>query len=1140
MSNGPVLLDIGTDAYAHQADVDEVKRRMGITHNYFDCWIYGFLENKNFKVDEAIQKLQRRADFEREQLAGYNVSDWMMENMRKGIIQIVGNDKAGRVTLYINTARDKPQTSRREESRMCFDMFVSYATRLRPESRRCQLAMLINQDKASMMSNLDMTFQADIALRIAKFYPGCVDKMYICKMGRMLSALAKPIFSRLPAIVSERIIIISDSDIRNGKLLELYDESVLPVALGGKNDCDNQENYDNFATTISGYFEQLKEAVMRGEGVKEWELNSLRAAGYIENLSRMDALKLSIVDSGSLMRGPSFSAHETTLSPMERNTPLSDHSFSPRSPRQVYVDIDDDANLITCDSVSTELAVRRGSAFVPRRSPESIPSPPRDLFTEFVTQFVTIETFFRISLTEMHEREWLQIVQWELQERRTLFSDENVIRGDKLLDWLPASILLVAKGFLWLCLMVNAFFFFIGTCFIALLGVLILINVFFAMFVQPFHVFLYGAAFIVIASQFVIFCSRGFDVARNTFQGRLIQALKAFGGKALIFQLTIDVGCVVGYFVLFCVMAARYDVLTGLQYSIAYGWIVAVCLIFIYHVVFAFGFREVNQRSYAHGSRQNNAEATLYLFMEVEMDDEQAEDRCQPAEVILLTLVGVMSVGMGVAWLAGGGFFFLCAVVVVQAVLLLLCTVFMSARNVGASSDIAVCGVFYATVYWMNTIFTLSQNTWYNDWGGSMLAVLFIMLFFVITGMVSVYGPWRGAVRRWFFRVSWLLLLLHLIGCVVALLVLRYRMGLFVLALAIHLLLCIVRTNEAANSYGVFTVTAAFTLVLLACCILGHSSGGDVYIGSVSDYILPNYADRFHNTSSSATSSTSNAFDLQSLYTNFSGLTSASTGYTSQVLPPLCLSRYGPTLDIVGMALFAKLGLNFDAESQDEDLARWFPSFSRVDMTEVTEENVMHVSGFRETTASRNTTVLVARPGTELMLLIESMTMWIDTYALSFFSFLMPPAYVELLLPYLSFIQSMVPLRWEASVTTTSRLVQSLLGREDAAGRHDTYYIVGHGPIGSRAAVIGLQSGLPNMHSIIFSGAPIALSKFNLKMTEETMAQRLLSVETMQTVYSTWYLRTASTQFIPCRLGGTQCDRLDTTIDELNTLCPSL
>ncbi|CAJ1991208.1 CRAL/TRIO domain containing protein [Leishmania donovani] len=1137
MSHAPVLLDIGSGAYAHQAEVDEVKERMGIHHNYFDCWIFGFLENKNFNVDETVAKLRRRADFEREQLAAYNVTDWMMENMRKGIIQMIGNDKAGRVTFYVCTARDKPVAARREESRMNFDMFISYGTRLRPETKRCQITMLINQDKASMISNLDMTLQADIALRIAKFYPGCVDKIYICKMGRLLAAMAKPIFSRLPAIVSDRIIIISDGDIRHGKLLDLFDAEVLPVELGGKNDCNQQGNYDRFATTIRDYFEQLKAAILRGEGVKEWELNCLRSAGYIEEASRIDALKRSIIEPSISLRDQlSIAPHETgRYSPPGTNGTATAQCFTPRSPAYYALDVDDDANLITCGTDSIEMDGLYSPGLIQRNSLTMSRSPLRNLFTDYVNQFTTLESFFRISLTEMHERQWLQIVQWEMQERRTLLLENGLIQGDKLLAGLPSSVLLVAKGFLWLCLMVTSFYFLLGTCFIALLGVVTLINIFFAILVYPYHVFLYGTAFIVVASQFVIFCSRGFDVARSTFQGRVVQAFRAFGAKALAFQLVIYVGCTIAYFVLFCTMAARYDVLTGLQYSLAYGWIVAVCLIFIYHVLFAFGLRRLRKRSYAHGSRQNHAETTLYLFMEVEMDDEQMEQRFPPAEVMLLTMVAVLSVAMGVAFVTGGGFFFLCAAIVAQSVLLLLCATFTIARNVSSSSDIIICGVFYATVFWMSTLFTMSQHGWSGHWGSSLLASLFVMLFFVFTGLVSVYGRWKGAVRRWLFRISWLLLLLHLISCVAVLMVSNYRFGLFVLALAVHLLLCIVRTNEASNKYGVFTISACFTLVLLACCIIGRTSANDVYEGSVSDVFLPNYANRSSTPAAAGRLMLANLAEPPTRTSSMSrGSSVSAQGDTSYAMPPLCLTQFSPTVDVVGMALFTKLGLNRDVAGQDADLARWFPSFKRVPISEEVDSAAMSFDVFREETATVNTTIVTARPGSDLILLIESMAMWIDTYALSFFSFLMPAPYIDRVLPYLAFVQGMVPSRWEASIDKTTSVVRALLTK--LRGDHEKVFVVGHGPVGSRAAVIGLRAQ-DNVHSIVFSGPPVILSKFNLNVTARVMARRMLSVQTMQTVFSTWYLRTASVQIIPCSLGGIQCDRIDATIEELRHLC---
>ncbi|CAD2214033.1 hypothetical protein AGDE_01546 [Angomonas deanei] len=270
------LEDLGEVALSHKSEVEEVKRSIGIQHGYFDAWIYGFLENKKFNIEETVAKLHRRFAMEISELAVHEENDFMYESLRKGIIQDIGNDKDGRVAFYINTKRDFPESKHREEQRRTFDMFVSYGTRLRKENKRCQLVMLINQDGASMFKNVDMAFQADVALRISKFYPGMVDKMYICKMGRTLAAMAKPVFRTLPAIVSDRIKIIDEKDIKEGELLKYFDASVLPVDLGGTNDCDTPSHWEDYARRVETYYGGLKDAVgNQGLTVKEWELQEL-------------------------------------------------------------------------------------------------------------------------------------------------------------------------------------------------------------------------------------------------------------------------------------------------------------------------------------------------------------------------------------------------------------------------------------------------------------------------------------------------------------------------------------------------------------------------------------------------------------------------------------------------------------------------------------------------------------------------------------------------------------------------------------------------------------------------------------------------------------------------------------------------
>lgn len=270
------LSELGPIAVSHREQLEEVKAELGIPHGYFDAWLYGFLENKKFDIRETVAKLRRRFEMEINVLSTYEFTDHMRQSLRSGIIQEIGYDKLGRVAFYVYTKRDTPQAKYRDESRMTFDMFVSYGTRLRQDNKRSQMVMLINQQDSSFFKNIDIGFQGDAALRISKFYPGMVDKIYVCKMGSTLSMMAKPIFTRLPAVVSERIQIITEGDIKKGTLLEFFDKSVLPRELGGDNDCDTESHWIQYAEDVENYYSKLKRAVReRGKTVKEWELEEL-------------------------------------------------------------------------------------------------------------------------------------------------------------------------------------------------------------------------------------------------------------------------------------------------------------------------------------------------------------------------------------------------------------------------------------------------------------------------------------------------------------------------------------------------------------------------------------------------------------------------------------------------------------------------------------------------------------------------------------------------------------------------------------------------------------------------------------------------------------------------------------------------
>lgn len=253
--------------------LDTVKRAVGVTHNYLDGWIYLFFENKKFDVRETVAKLERRDVMEKTVFAKYEITPSLRQSMRAGIVQYIGRDKEGRAVLFFNTARDSPKADQRPERQANMDMFLSWAVRCDPANPTSTVTWLINQQDASLMKHTDLIFQKDMALRISKFFPGVVAKMYICNMGSALAFVMRPLLKQLPKAISDCIFLFSAGDIRRGKLLEVMDASVLPVSMGGDNDIDNQDNYELFATAIESYFGRCQNALRQGlSSIKEMEM----------------------------------------------------------------------------------------------------------------------------------------------------------------------------------------------------------------------------------------------------------------------------------------------------------------------------------------------------------------------------------------------------------------------------------------------------------------------------------------------------------------------------------------------------------------------------------------------------------------------------------------------------------------------------------------------------------------------------------------------------------------------------------------------------------------------------------------------------------------------------------------------------
>lgn len=254
------------------AGLEEVKRAVGIRHHYLDSWIYLYYENKKYDVKETIAKLNRRDIMEKTVFSTYAITPSLKKSMRSGIVQYVGRDYEGRPVLFFNTARDFPRAEERPERQSNMDMFLGWTVRCSAANPTSKVTWLINQKDSSMRKNTDLFFQKDMALRISKFFPGVVAKMYICNMSTALTFVMRPLLRQLPRVISDCIFMYSASDLESGKLLEIIPPDVLPIAMGGKNDCDNQENYNFFAESVEQYFEDCMNALSAGISIKEMEM----------------------------------------------------------------------------------------------------------------------------------------------------------------------------------------------------------------------------------------------------------------------------------------------------------------------------------------------------------------------------------------------------------------------------------------------------------------------------------------------------------------------------------------------------------------------------------------------------------------------------------------------------------------------------------------------------------------------------------------------------------------------------------------------------------------------------------------------------------------------------------------------------
>ncbi|KAF8293822.1 hypothetical protein TcYC6_0107480 [Trypanosoma cruzi] len=983
------LHDLGPEAVSYRHLLDEVKRQLDITYDEFDCWIYGFLENKKYNIRETVAKLQRRFAMEVNELATYTLTDYMQESLRSGIVQFVGEDKLGRTVLYVMAQRDHPVSSRREENKRTFDMMLSYGTRLRADSKRCQMVMLINQEKASLWSNVDMTFQADIALRIAKFFPGAVDKMYICNMNRTLAAVAKPIFSRLPAIVSDRIIIISDSELKAGKLLEYFDESVLPVALGGCNDCDHPQHWAEHAALVEGYYAQLKEAVLGGGlSVKAWELTCLERR---RAPSTMRSTASDLCKADSLVTCYSGMAEE-------------------------YYD----------DVTGTDL----GSELL-READEwknAMRCFPRSLSLFFMEELQR----WRIAVDSEEIAARYKILDEHIAVRREMDASLPEINV-KATNWykrIPMQLRFLYRfGFVALGVL-NGVYFFAALVFLAVLSANVIATLFFGFFVRWNYIFPLGATLAMAVIQGFALCSRAVEMLVAMARGKVIRPFETIGTQlGSVAQMCLFVVLVAVQFIVFCVYATLYSPLRGLQVSFAVGWLSAVFIVAICHLVFFFDWLNARQRL-----RRGRHIIPLSLFVLLNLHEAAERDldvyAITTSSYVICGIPVFLSMFLGIGFLISRIVGFAAAVCAAAVLASFTATYYLDSLSNALSGKLLRTAVWIASLVWVFDCYAFGFLNDGRKWYVPVVIASIISIWFLFVSFICLKKDEFHVLSR-LTVVS--LVILFCATWISSFPIVGWRIGLFCVCLMIHNALgMLVSRAELTNIGGVFVVSAAALLIIMSCTLLG-------WYGTSPHCALPRSLSR----EAAATPLTPLAE-----YHRY----------------PVCSLRTASGLAITDLALLTQLVNSYGTDAFFFDFENWFNStdfsYGGVVQEFFSGEGKWLLHRFDSTVY--NQTVLVLHNGDALSSML-AMTAWLGSISLSPLHIFLPASWSNNIVYIISFVTQMIDFPWRRY---EQQLVNYMQGLRAVSTKG--LILTGSGVAGGIASIAGAHA---QIQTVVF-GSP--------------------------------------------------------------------
>ncbi|AAZ10983.1 CRAL/TRIO domain containing protein, putative [Trypanosoma equiperdum] len=778
------LQELGPVAVSHRQELEEVKRELDIKRDELDCWIYGFLENKKFDVKETVAKLQRRFAMEVNEMAKYEFTEYMRTSLRLGIIQVIGEDKCGRTIFYVTVNRDKKAASHRDGKKHTFDLMVSYGTRLRADNKRCQMVLLVNYEDASMWSNVDMSLQADVALRISKFFPGCISKVYICNMGRMLCSVAKPLFSQLPSAFSDSIMFFSKSDRASGRLLEFIDESVLPVQLGGTNDCDNQEHWDRHGDIIEDYYHGMKAAISeRGLTVKEWELQCIE----------------------------------------QPNVPVRHPSLASETESMV--------SLLTFGSSLTATPVE-GNLNGMWRHDNDISPPLEEEENEWCLLMKPLPNNLSLFFLEELYR-WRVAVSAEEGEMRCALMDDYAAAWKREFDelpmldlsnkkwyrFIPESLRELYHGVLIVVNVASSLSFLVALLFFMALTSSAAVTVFLAFFIEWNYVYALFATLILVTFQGTALCSRAVTVLVVIMKHKVVPPLDMLGKtRGSVAQLILFCSMIFLQMFSFGYSMTHSSLLRSIQVTFATGWLFAVAFLALCHIVLFFDWIPMGEQ---RRKKNQGSMLALYLLLDVQESEEKTEAVLtrRLSTTIACAVPITLDFLLGIAFIISGMIPFAVATCIATVAAILTIDYCSLGRSSMSSRSVLRSTVAFACMLWLYLCFSFRFLQYDGPWIVSVCTVAAVNVVFI---SLAVFCLRKRSAKKTLRGLLFLFVILLITSCTASFFLVGSTVGVISLVLLIHSgmgIFCVRRRSR--NIGGTFIFYGALAMLALSCVLLG-------------------------------------------------------------------------------------------------------------------------------------------------------------------------------------------------------------------------------------------------------------------------------------------------------------------------------